>query len=47
MPEEVTESVFNSVVFSVDVPPKDQVDSLRKAFRTKRDMTARTDPERT
>jgi len=45
LPDEITEAQFYNIVFSVDVPPKDQVDTLRKAFRSKREMTGRMDPE--
>ena len=40
MPETISESQFYQVVFSVDIPPKDQVESLRKAFRAKREREA-------
>lgn len=46
LPGTLTDAHFAAVVFAVAIPPREQIESLRAAFRTARATPATADPER-
>ena len=46
LPGTLTDARFAAVVFAVEIPPREQIESLRAAFRTARATPATADPER-
>lgn len=46
LPGTLTDAQFAAVVFAVEIPPREQIESLRAAFRTARATPAIADPER-